>query len=229
MKTVILMMSLSGLSALGGQVPTASEIANRMMEREQARQSSLGVYTWMSHYTLDNKERHAEMMVQWTREGDGTKHYAIAYERGDGAVREHVFQKLLESEVEASQPGLQSRNRLNDKNYAFRWSGSEEIKGRAAYILDVEPKTESKFLIKGRVWIDAADYAVVKVEGSPAKKPSFWTNAVSFVQTFEKAGDYWMAASNRSVTEAKLFGEADLAIKHSNYRFGPTATMMASN
>jgi hypothetical protein len=68
MKTAILMMLLSGLSALGGQVPTASEIANRMMEREQARQSSLGVYTWMSHYTLDNKERHAEMMVQWTRE-----------------------------------------------------------------------------------------------------------------------------------------------------------------
>jgi hypothetical protein len=118
---------------------------------------------------------------------------------------------------------------LNDKNYAFRWSGSEEIKGRAAYILDVEPKTESKYLIKGRVWIDAADYAVVKVEGSPAKKPSFWTNAVSFVQTFEKAGNYWMAASNRSVTEAKLFGEADLVIKYSNYRFAPTATMMASN
>jgi hypothetical protein len=55
-----------------------------------------------------------------------------------------------------------------------------------------------------------------------------WTNAVSFVQTFEKTGDYWMASANRSVTEAKMFGEADLLIKHSGYNFKPVV-MMAAN
>jgi hypothetical protein len=130
--------------------------------------------------------------------------------------------------VEASQPALQSRNRLNDTNYAFQLTGSEEINGRLAFVFEIEPNTESKFLVKGRIWVDAADYAVVKVEGSPAKKPSFWTNTVSFVQTFEKTGGYWMAASNRSVTNAKLFGEADLVIQHSGYNFTP-AVLMAAN
>ena len=113
-------------------------------------------------------------------------------------------------------------------NSTFQLSGSEELNGRLAYVLAIEPKLDSKFLVKGRIWVDAADYAVVKVEGSPAKRPSFWTNAVSFVQTFEKTGDYWMAASNRSVTEAKMFGEADLVIKHSGYNFKPVV-MMAAN
>jgi outer membrane lipoprotein-sorting protein len=228
MKTAVMMM-LAALTILGAQAPTGDEIVNRMMENDQARQSSLRAYSWKSQYTLDNKERHAEMMVQWTRQPDGSKSYDVIYERGDGAVRDHVFHELLEAEVEASRPALQSRNRLNDKNYAFRLTGSEEIKGRLAYVLEIEPKTESKYLIKGRIWIDAADYAVVQVEGNPSKKPSFWTNTVSFIQTFEKTGEYWMAASNRSVTEAKLFGEANLVIKHSGYRFTPATMMMASN
>ena len=227
MKTAALLLT-TALTLMGAQAPSAEEIVNRMMERDQARQASLKTYSWMSQYVLDNKERHAEMMVRWTREEDGSKRYDLLYERGDGAVRDHVFHKLLASEVEASQPALQGRNRLNTTNYTFQLSGSEELNGRLAYVLAIEPKLDSKFLVKGRIWVDAADYAVVKVEGSPAKRPSFWTNAVSFVQTFEKTGDYWMAASNRSVTEAKMFGEADLVIKHSGYNFKPVV-MMAAN
>lgn len=60
---------------------------------------------------------------------------------------------------------------------------------------------------------------MVQIEGSPSNKPSFGTNNVSFLQTFEKNGDYWMVASNRSVTEAKLFGKADLVIEYSDYKF----------
>jgi hypothetical protein len=227
MKTSILML-LSALALFGAPAPAKDEILNRMRQYDQLRQSSLPRYTWMSQYTLDNKERHAEMMVLWTRERDGSKHYSVLYERGDGAVRSHVFHKLLESEVEASQPAVQSRNRLNDQNYDFQLTGSEQINGRWAYVFEIEPKIDSKFLVSGRIWVDATDYAVVQVEGRPAKRPSFWTKSVSFVQTFEKTGDYWMAAANRSVTDAKLFGEADLVIKHSSYSF-QAAVMMAAN
>jgi outer membrane lipoprotein-sorting protein len=216
-----LMMLLSGLTLLAGQAATTDEIVARMMEHDQARQSSQGAYTWTSHYVLDNKDRHAEMMVRWTRQPDGTKRYELVYERGDGSVRDYVFHKLLESEVEASQPAFQYRNRLNTMNYSFVLTGSEEIHGRLAYVLEIQPKTDSKYLTKGRIWVDATDYAVIQADGSPSKKPSFWTNSVSFVQTYEKNGDYWMAASNRSVTDAKLFGKADLVITHSGYKFSP--------
>ena len=222
MKTTVMML-ISALPLLAGQAPTTDEIVTRMIEHDQAHQASLGVYVWTSHYVLDNKDRHAEMLVRWTRQADGTKRYQVVYERGDGGVRSHVFHKLLESEVEASQPAFRDRNRLNTTNYSFSLTGAEEIKGRLAYVLNIQPKTDSKYLTRGRIWVDATDYAVVQVEGAPSKKPSFWTNRVNFIQTFEKNGDHWMASCNRSVTEAKLFGQADLVINYFDYKFGVAA------
>ena len=197
---------------------SADEIVTRMIERDQARRIALGSYTWTSQYVLDNKERHAEMTVQWTRQSDGAKHFEIVSEKGDGCIRDHVFHKLLESEVEASQPSLQERNRMNTNNYSFQLQGVEPINGRLAYVLEIQPKNEAKYLTKGRIWVDTEDYAVVQVEGSPSKKPSFWTNHVSYVQTFEKTGDFWLASSNRSITEVKVFGKAEMLIKHFDYK-----------
>lgn len=224
MKTVsiTLLSAVAATVAFAAQTPSTEEIVARMMERDQVRQSSLGSYTWTSQYVLDNKERHAEMTVRWTRQPDGTKTFRIVLEAGDGGVRDHVFHKLLESEREASQPALQERNRLNTRNYTFELTGAEPIQGRPAYILQIEPKAEAKFLTKGRIWVDAADFAVVQVEGSPSKKPSFWTNSVAYLQTFEKTGDFWMASSNRSITEAKIFGKAEMVIKHFDYKFPQT-------
>jgi outer membrane lipoprotein-sorting protein len=219
MKTAILMLisAAAANATVSVHQLSADEIVARMMERDQARRVSLGSYTWTSQYVLDNKERHAEMTVRWTRQPDGTKRFEIVTEQGDGCVRDHVFHKLLESEVEASRPSLQERNRLNTNNYSFQLEGMESIKGRLAYVLEIKPKNEAKFLTKGRVWVDAEDYAVVQMEGSPSKKPSFWVNSVRYVQTFEKTGDFWLASSNRSVTEAKLFGKAEMVITHFDY------------
>ncbi len=225
MKTAAMMMLLSAAAALAAETPTTEQIVARMMERDQMRQSALGAYSWTSNYVLDNKERHAEMQVRWTRHADGTKAFQMLYERGDGGVRSHVFHKLLESEVEAAQPAFQERNRLNSRNYSFRLAGSEQIRGRTAFILEIEPLAEAKYLTRGRIWVDTEDYAVVQVEGRPSKKPSFWTNNVAFVQTFEKTGGFWMAASNRSVTEAKVFGTADMLIRHFDYKLASPAAV----
>jgi outer membrane lipoprotein-sorting protein len=219
MKTAILMLISAAAASATVAVHqlSADEIVARMTERDQARRVSLGSYTWTSQYVLDNKDRHAEMTVRWTRQPDGIKRFEIVSEHGDGAVRDHVFHKLLESEVESSQPTLQERNRLNTNNYLFQFQGMEPIQGRLAYVLEIKPKNEAKFLTRGRIWVDAEDYAVVQMEGSPSKKPSFWVNSVSYVQTFEKTGDFWLASSNRSVTEAKLFGKAEMVIRHFDY------------
>lgn len=221
MKTATLTL-ISALTAFAAQPPTTDQIVARLMERDQVRQQTLHSYSWTSNYVLDNKQRHAEMTVRWTRQPDGTKRYEILSETGDGGVRGHVFHRLLDGEVEASQPALQERNRLNTKNYTFQLAGSEEVKGRTAYILEIQPKAEAKFLTKGRIWVDAEEFAVIQVEGSPSRKPSFWTNSVAYVQTFDKTGDFWMASSNRSITEAKIFGKADMVIKHFDYKFPQT-------
>jgi hypothetical protein len=71
--------------------------------------------------------------------------------------------------------------------------------------------------------VDACDYAVIRVEGTPAHKVSFWTKNVNFVQTFQRNGSRWVPASNHSLTEARLFGLADLTIEYSDYEFARQA------
>jgi hypothetical protein len=92
-----------------------------------------------------------------------------------------VFSRLLESESEASQPGARERSRITPANYSVSMAGEKSINERPAYIIEIAPLTHNKYLIKGRIWVDAEDYAIVRIEGTPAKKPSFWIKHVHFV------------------------------------------------
>jgi len=214
--TVTVMLS-AALSALAGQLATTEDVVGQMMEQDRVRQSQMGEYSVMCRYRLDNKSRHAEMLVRWTRQADGIKRYEIISETGDGGVRSHVFHKLLDAEVDASKPAQRERTRITPDNYDFRLVGEETIRGRSAYVLEVEPRVQAKYLTRGRIWVDACDFAVVQVEGAPSHNPSFWTKKVDFVQTFEKNGPLWLVSSNHSVTDARLFGLADLTLEYFDY------------
>jgi hypothetical protein len=93
------------------------------------------------------------------------------------------------------------------------------LDGHPTYVLEVTPRTKSKYLIRGRIWVDAANYAIVRIEGSPAQNPSFWTKRVHFVHTYQKVGDLWLAASTKSVTDVRIFGTAKLSI--SDFEYSP--------
>jgi hypothetical protein len=230
MKTIAALI-FSAVAAFAADSPTADEVIAKVMERDQARQASIGAYSVTSKYVLQNKNRHAEMVVRWTRQADRVKEFVILSEQGDGGVRSHVFHRLLEAEVEASRPEQQAHTRITPDNYSFQLAGTEKIEGREAFVIEIEPKTQNKYLTRGRIWVDACDFAVIKVEGASARKVSFWTKDVNFVQTSQKNGDWWVPASNHSLTDARLFGLADLTIEYSDYEFGkqaPVGTELAA-
>ena len=197
--------------------PTADEIVGRMMEREARR--PIPAHTSIRQYHLDNKRYHktADMKVRVTVAANGIKSYEVLEELGSSSLRKLVFHKMLKAECESSRPDLREANRITPANYHFELSGTEPIEGRPAYILAVKPRGKNKFLILGRVWIDAEDYAIVKVEGNPVENPSFWTRGVHFSQTYKQHGDFWLPATNRLVTEARFFGPTDLAVEYGSY------------
>jgi hypothetical protein len=86
------------------------------------------------------------------------------------------------------------------------------------YVLIVEPKTKDKFLYRGRIWVDAEDFAVVRLEAEPAKNPSFWTKSNEIEQVYMKVNDFWLPASNHSITAIRLGGNAELTIQYNNYQ-----------
>ncbi len=195
-------------------LPTATEIVTRMGSRDLQRQVSIEGYTGMRRYVLENEHLHkrAEMLVQVQGNPDGTKHFEVVSEEGWKAAHKHVLHKMLESETETSHPEMRAKTRLNTENYEFEVVGTEPVVGRTAYVLEIKPKRKEKYLFRGRIWVDAEDYALVRAEGNPAKNPSFWTKSTHFVQTYQKSGPLWFPLSTQSVTEAHIFGTTDVSI-----------------
>ncbi len=220
LSTLLLFAANSAIAADDSVTPPAAEeIVTRMAAHDLARQASIEGYAGMRRYVLENHKFHkrAEMLVQVQGDRDGTKHFEVVSEEGWGGARKHVFHKMLESETETSRPEIRANARLIPENYDFVLVGTELVAGRAAYVLEIRPKRNEKYLFQGRIWVDAEDYALVRAEGRPAKKPSFWTKSIHFVQIYQKCGSVWFPVSTQSVTEAHLFGTTDVSIEYFDY------------
>ena len=217
----VLFLSALALAAgnLHAQPPGADEVIARMIESDRERQAALDGYTARRRYVLENEGHHkrAEMLVRMKCLKDGSKEFEIVSSGGWGAARKHVLPRLLSAEVESSQPGSRDRSRIIPENYSFETVGAETVNDRPAYVIAVTPKTANKYLMKGRIWVDAEEYAIVRIEGQPAKSPSFWVKSVHFVHTYGKQGPLWLPLSNNSVTDVRIFGATELKIEYFGY------------
>ena len=199
--------------------PTADEVIAKMMQRDGERRSALDGYTGERRYVLDNSKhhKHAEMLVRVACQKDGSKQFEVVSSTGWGGARKYVFSRLLDAETDASRPGGSENGRVSPTNYSFRMLGTEEVNGRPAYSIEVAPKAQSKYLIRGTIWVDAEDWAIVRMQGEPARNPSFWIRSVRIAHAYEKRGMFWLPATNTSVSDARIFGSTELRIEYFDY------------
>jgi hypothetical protein len=211
-----------------GQQPPANDVVAKMIERDNQRQAALHGYTGVRRYVLENSRHHkrAEMLVTVTSLDDGSKQFQTVWTTGWGVARNHVFPRLLESESEASLPDVRERSRITPENYSFEMVGRDYVNQHPAYVIAITPKTQNKYLVRGRIWIDVDDYAIVRIEGKPAKNPSFWIKSVHFVRTYQKSGSFWLPVSDHSVTDARILGTTELTIEYFDY--APNATTLSA-
>jgi hypothetical protein len=195
-----------------------------MAAHDLQRQASIEGYAGMRRYVLENHhfQKRAEMLVRVQGDPDGTKHFDVVSEEGWKAANTHVLHKMLESESETSHPELGASAKLNFTNYDFAFVSTERVADRMAYVLEITPRRKEKYLFRGRIWVDAEDYALVRAEGNPAKNPSFWTKSTHFVHVYQKSGALWFPLSTESVTEARIFGTTEVNIQYFDYAAKPS-------
>ena len=140
------------------------------------------------------------MEVEIDFDATSGKSFRIVSQSGSKILGEKVLKRAMDSEKEASED--RGVTALTPANYRFQLQGSESLDGRPAYILSVEPLKESKFLYRGKIWVDATDFAVAKVEAAPAKNPSFWISRTVIRYTNAKTGNFWLPQRSRSETRS---------------------------
>ena len=188
------------------------------LHRAEALHSYEGSRTYRVEYRGFPGTRSAEMAVNVKYLSPNSKDFIVQSATGSDLIIDKVFRKLLEAERESLAADNQRRAALTEENYRFTLIGYESVLSGAAYVLAVEPRTKDKFLYRGKIWVDAEDFAVVRLSATPAKNPSFWTKGTEIEQVYQKIGNFWLPASNRSVTAIRLGGHAELTILYKDYK-----------
>jgi hypothetical protein len=73
--------------------------------------------------------------------------------------------------------------------------------------------------------VDAKDFAVVRIEGEPARNPSFWIKKTQVRHRYIKVNDFWLPAENHTESAIRLGGEANLWIEYKNYKITKAAPL----
>lgn len=198
----------------------APEILERMMQADKDRLNALAGYSGERRYRFENKKsnKQAEVTVRMACGSDGVKTFEVVSENGSGFVRNHIIRKMIEAEEEASQKGERKESKIIPENYEFHLVGTEPLDGRDSYVLEITPKQPTRFSIRGRIWVDAEDFAIARVEGQPGKSPSMWIRSVHIEQTYGRNGRFWLPSRNHSVAQARIFGETEVVIEYSSYK-----------
>jgi hypothetical protein len=198
-----------------------SEVVERLTEKNAERAKALERYTSRRTYELDYagfpSSMHAEMVVNMSYTAPATEDYKVISQNGPKWMINMVLKRLIESEQESIEPKNRASTQINNQNYNFTMLESVDTRDGCSYVLGVEPKVPSKFLFRGRIWVDDKDFAVCRIEAEPAKNPSFWIKKTEIHHFFVKVGDFWFPTENKSVSKVRLNGHATLTIEYGDY------------
>ena len=207
-------------TTLAAEELTALRIAERAAEMDSQNESAIRSFTVLHKYTLDNARfnKHSEMSVRITYNASKGKTVEVLSSKNADGMQKRVFEKVIEAEKESGRPDSYEQYRVSPRNYAFDLIGTSVKDGRACYELAIHPKRRSHFLIEGKVWINKEDFAIVRMEGHPRERVSFWVGRPQVIQTFCKVGPVWIQGSTHSSADVKIAGRSEFLIESFNYK-----------
>jgi hypothetical protein len=210
------------------QLPAAlppALVVEKLMATSSRRSSQLTGFRGTRFYRLQYHglfgTREASMKVIATYSAPDKRDFQVVSQTGSKLLLNRVLLKLLDSEREAYRN--EANIEISPANYQFESMGLENrADGDLCYVLGVQPRQETKFLYRGKIWIDAHDFALAHMEGEPARSPSFWVKDTRIDSTWRKVGSFWFIAHNQSVSHIRMGGTATLTIDYGDYQVTST-------
>jgi hypothetical protein len=136
------------------------------------------------------------------------KTYQITQVRGK-SWGERMVRELLDRETESAKKRLASQIRRT--NYDFVFLRQENFGAVPEYVLGTLPKRNDRNLLRGQIWVDASTFRIRRIEGVPAKSPSFWLKNIHITLQFAQLGGMWVPVTFDAVATVRLLGQYTLA------------------
>jgi len=197
--------------------PNVTTIVARMGQARTENRARFRPHIVTRDYKLFGKERaktKAQVIADVSFVPPDSKQYTIEQASGTG-LGERIVRRMLESETEVAKD-----YRLTDfspDNYDFRFIREEEVSGHSCYVLELLPKRKEKNLLRGHIWVDATSYLLHRVEGSPAKGPSWWLRDVRIVLVYSNVEGMWLQTALESTAKVRILGQHTMESRDVNY------------
>jgi hypothetical protein len=147
----------------------------------------------------------------WTNlAADGAFSFEIIHESGSDLIRAHVLRAALIEEQRARRASELEAAALTPINYELN---AGEAVGDLLRI-NLVPRRRSRMLIAGTAFVtrDASD--LVRVEGTLAKRPSFWTRRVEVTRCYRRISGVRVPVDMRSTADVMLVGTSAFSMTY---------------
>jgi len=195
------------------------QILAELLTHNELRKTALADYSALRTYqVVDLKGKvHAEEIGRMEFHAPDKKTFVITSEKGSGLIRHLALNPLISSEIEAASGKEHHDSAIAPDNYTLTLIGEQQVGPYHCFVMQAAPKRKDKYLFEGKLWIDGKDYAVVRIEGHPARKLSFWIERADFVRQYQKIGGFWLPQRDETFVQVRLYGKKALTIDHQDY------------
>jgi hypothetical protein len=208
---------MAGVQSSDNSVPgDLDKVLNLMRAHEEWQTRHLIEYQVHRKFYAENARFRQESILEVNTRfrSPSTFESEIVRSEGSQLIRERVFDKILEAEKEAGLKATRGEVAINPANYRFSLLARQDCGGRSCYALQITPKHKNKYSLNGRIWVDAEDGAIVRLQGEPAIRPSFWTLATEVERRYERISGVWLCVDMESASNIFVAGRSTLKINY---------------
>ncbi len=210
----------------------AQAIVRRIDAAVYARESDVAGYSVQEHYAIyRNGEANpsAEQTIRTVFRVGAGKDFTAISQSGSGLLRSAVIDKVLAGEKEMSQADTRDGVLVDSANYEITPEPVQaQMNGRQCVIVDLKPRRKSSHLFNGKAWVDAEDFMVVHLEGSPSQSVSFLAGETTVSRDYSRVEGFPMAFHAEAHSHSFLLGDTVLKIDYSGYQIQHAAPAVAA-
>jgi hypothetical protein len=192
------------------------KVLNLMRAHEEWQNRHLVEYQVHRKFYAENSRFRQQSVLEVTTRFRSPSTFESEVVRSEGSqlIRERVFDKILEAEKEAGVKAAKGEVAITPANYHFSLVAKHDCGGRSCYVLQIAPKQKNKYSVNGRIWVDAEDGAIVRLQGTPAVRPSFWTLSTDIERRYKRINGVWLCIDMESTSNILVAGRSTLKINY---------------
>jgi hypothetical protein len=203
-------------------IPSDPEIVRRIDAAVYERTNTLAGYNVKEQYDIyrnGESKPSAQMTLRAVYSFLTGKAYTLLAQSGSEFLRTVVLDKVLAGEREMAKPDIRESVWLTSSNYEMRPEHDPvQMNGRSCLIIELKPLRKSPNLLNGRAWVDAADFTVLRVEGTPSQGISIFTGQTSIQRDYARIDGFAMATHAEARSHSFLLGDTVMKIDYTGYQ-----------